>query len=472
MDSTILAENLNKQVGLERFFGAFGYKQNDDIFFRLFRDDVKGQPGKKQKSKPGQLNSVLPVLRKYNQKNYGVFFVVNGGGNSDQEVKQAGIARAQFMEIDPSKEELKKVEAGEITLEDLLKRQLEEIADFALEPSVIVRTRKSLHTYWLLDGGEIGRFRGLQERLIAYFDSDSSIKNESKVMRVPGFEHRKSDPVEVCIIKFDPDLRYTQDQIEAVLDLFGATGESKPDPQAQSQDQAQRQELASGEKIPKGNGRRYDYCESRCGFYVGKLGDSVDAESILLLVQEDFRNNCEDPDDTDTDFRDTFLPVIRKFQKRSKADQEPNEEWKYNRLAWLYYNPGKDFDPGHGSGSWDEARECGNKAREEGFLLDDLFPATAPQTAGGQEGGSDRTTEADPDSPPASLAEIFGAEALVDVIADYRSNIPEKQWVIDGVCTEGECAIISGSSKSGKSYLMTNLAITTARGGKWLGRFQ
>ena len=71
-----------------------------------------------------------------------------------------------------------------------------------------------------------------------------------------------------------------------------------------------------------------------------------------------------------------------------------------------------------------------------------------------------------------SLADIFGEDTFVDVIADYSAKIPEKKWVIEGICTEGECVIISGDSKSGKSYLMTNLAIEAARGGMWLDRFK
>ena len=71
-----------------------------------------------------------------------------------------------------------------------------------------------------------------------------------------------------------------------------------------------------------------------------------------------------------------------------------------------------------------------------------------------------------------SLEAIFGQSAVVNVLEDVKEDIPEKQWLIDGLCTRGECAILSGASKSGKSYLMTNLAVTAACGGLWLGRFQ
>ena len=73
---------------------------------------------------------------------------------------------------------------------------------------------------------------------------------------------------------------------------------------------------------------------------------------------------------------------------------------------------------------------------------------------------------------PVSLEMIFGPEAFVNINADLKEPIPEKEWVIEGICTRKECVLISGSSKSGKSYLMTNLAVTASVGGLWLGRFQ
>lgn len=74
-------------------------------------------------------------------------------------------------------------------------------------------------------------------------------------------------------------------------------------------------------------------------------------------------------------------------------------------------------------------------------------------------------------SPVKSLTDIFGNDAFVDVRADYHELIPEKQWTVENLCTSGESAIISGASKSGKSYLVTSLSICVASGSTWLGRF-
>lgn len=70
-----------------------------------------------------------------------------------------------------------------------------------------------------------------------------------------------------------------------------------------------------------------------------------------------------------------------------------------------------------------------------------------------------------------TLGAVFGSGSVVDVLADQAEPIPEKEWVVEGLCTVGECAIVAGASKSGKSYLMTGLCIAAASGGVWLDKF-
>jgi putative DNA primase/helicase len=81
----------------------------------------------------------------------------------------------------------------------------------------VVKTRKSLHCYWLMKNAEVGKFRNIQKRLIAHFGADPACVNESRVFRLPGYNHCKEAPVLVECIKFNPELRYTQAQLEAVL---------------------------------------------------------------------------------------------------------------------------------------------------------------------------------------------------------------------------------------------------------------
>ena len=134
----------------------------------------------------------------HNEANRGIFFVVNSGGNSDSKINKIN---AQFFECDT------------LSLEE----QLENISKFPLEPSIIVQTKKSLHVYFLIKNGKVEKFRDIQKKLAKHFNGDGSCINESRVMRVPGFYHCKEEPVRVKCIKFNPNLFYTQEDLEREL---------------------------------------------------------------------------------------------------------------------------------------------------------------------------------------------------------------------------------------------------------------
>lgn len=199
LDLSILENNLNDQISYQDFFHAFGYSGQEWIYLRRFDDTKKTKVAENMQVELYRFAWLIPSLRRYNNEKNGIYFVVNGGGQENKCVK---IARAAFMEIDDG------------SFED----QIEKINAFPLEPSVIIRTKKSLHTYWLTPGGDIRKYEDIQVRLARLFNADPSSKIKAKVMRLYGFNHCKQDPpVMVKLIKFDPELIYTQEQILEVL---------------------------------------------------------------------------------------------------------------------------------------------------------------------------------------------------------------------------------------------------------------
>lgn len=64
---------------------------------------------------------------------------------------------------------------------------------------------------------DVAAFRRIQQKLVKHFDADPAYVNESRVMRLPGFLHCKEEPIMVECVRFDPQLRYTQAQLEALL---------------------------------------------------------------------------------------------------------------------------------------------------------------------------------------------------------------------------------------------------------------
>lgn len=199
-------------IPLEEFLRPF-FDPGELVCLRVFDDRKTGAfKGAKLECEAGKIAAMEDTLRKHNAQNRGIYFVINYGGHEDTDISRIN---AQFVECD----------------EKSVEEQLTAIGQFALEPSLIVRTKKSLHTYWLMKDAKVEGFRRLQKRLIAQFEGDRTIINESRVLRLPGFNHCKGEPFPVECIKFNPELRYTQSELEAHLPEMEDEPEHKEPPQ-------------------------------------------------------------------------------------------------------------------------------------------------------------------------------------------------------------------------------------------------
>ena len=315
LDKSILDVNLNNQVTYDDYFAAFGYGLKDMIFFRTFNDKkAKGEKdyGKNYSQYMNDLNGILQHLHERNKENHGVFYVVNGGGQKDKDVKKA---RAQFIDID---------DCG-------FDEQIDRINNFPLEPSIIVKTKKSLHTYWLLapESCDVPKFKELQQRLIQQFKSDKTIKNPSRVMRLYGFEHRKADPVMVTLIKFDPDLKYTQEQLHEVLPKL-----EKKNQQRKSKEEIDLSETdtsASGYKVKKGERRNYLYnaaLAALTAYGITKKALDEYKAAIKRCDPDGMENSCLQQlwTDAQTYYRETiatdpaYLPPVNEAKTYEPAD--------------------------------------------------------------------------------------------------------------------------------------------------------
>ena len=177
------------------------FNPTDTVCFRVFDDRKDGIfRGAKLTCECGKYKSIEDTLKNHNAMNRGVFFVVNFGGHDDDSISRIN---AQFVEMDTGsfEEQQAKVDA------------------FPLRPSMIMKTQKSLHVYWFMDStAKVERFRMIQTQLVKHFDGDPMCVNESRVMRLPGFNHcKKATPVEVICVSFHPERKYTQDQLADVL---------------------------------------------------------------------------------------------------------------------------------------------------------------------------------------------------------------------------------------------------------------
>ena len=94
---------------------------------------------------------------------------------------------------------------------------------FPLEPSLIVETSPGhFHRYWLTDdwpADEQGRkdFAAVMERMVESYGSDKNAKDIVRVLRVPGFLHRKGDACHLVHIIEASGKRYSRAEILAAF---------------------------------------------------------------------------------------------------------------------------------------------------------------------------------------------------------------------------------------------------------------
>ncbi len=174
----------------------------ESLWLRVF--DAKGLPegvsGRPQNIETcveqiGTDRNFQDRLKQINQKQ-GIYFVVNAGGTKDAEITRVN---AIFCEID---------DKPIIEQHDIF----DNISPWL--PSLRIETRKSVHAYWLLSEPiTVNDFTNLQKGLIKFFNSDKSVKNPSRVMRVPLFNHVRWDNgyqyQKITSHTYRPDLTYS-----------------------------------------------------------------------------------------------------------------------------------------------------------------------------------------------------------------------------------------------------------------------
>lgn len=153
----------------------------------------------------------------------GLYFCINAGGDTDAEITRFN---AWFVEDDTRS----------------LEEQYRMLDAAPLRPSIRVETRQSVHAYWLIKGAcNAEEWREIQQRLIAHFGGDEKIKNPSRVMRLPFFNHVHYDQTSgelafkpVKLVEFAPERRYTLAEMQAAfapardLPPEAPAGESSP----------------------------------------------------------------------------------------------------------------------------------------------------------------------------------------------------------------------------------------------------
>jgi len=143
------------------------------------------------------------IVQDWQAEGRGVYLVINTGGDTDSEINSC---HAIFCEWDDRPKGW----------------QVSAWQDLGLpEPTMQVDTGgKSVHTYWVFaDPITTEQWRSLQRRLLEHADADRTLKNPSRVMRLPGTFHIGADGCqgEQVSIIHQSENYYTYEQLDACL---------------------------------------------------------------------------------------------------------------------------------------------------------------------------------------------------------------------------------------------------------------
>jgi RecA-family ATPase len=184
----------------------------ESINLRFFTPDRDSKKARAFSDIPISRLISLETLDRLNSTNekYGIYFCVNSGGQKDIEITKLN---ACFVESDT-----KSIAEQNLALDK-----------FPIETSARIETRKSVHAYFFLideyrkenykteeEWEEIiSKWKDAQARLIAYFEGDEKLKNPSRVMRLPGFDHLTPDGSRkrIKLTQLDPERRYRLDEL-------------------------------------------------------------------------------------------------------------------------------------------------------------------------------------------------------------------------------------------------------------------
>src|SRR5579885_1582732 len=208
------------QTTVNEFLSAFFPDEDEKICIRRIK--AKGAPkingqhnGDTTRKKLASDNATQRRLSEIN-KDSGIYFIVNSGGQEDADISRYN---AFFAENDELPFE------GQHAL----------LSAAPLRPSIRVETKRSVHAYWLIDGAcSEEEWRDIQARLIHHFDGDKRIKNPSRCMRLPGYNHVTFNGEGVPpsykmveVVEFDAERRYT---VSEMLEAFPAPAVEREKP--------------------------------------------------------------------------------------------------------------------------------------------------------------------------------------------------------------------------------------------------
>lgn len=159
------------------------------VTFQTFDDAKAGRKGLTRVLQ-GSLGYHAETLAALNERGAGVYFMVNAGDGKGRKAENVTTVRALFVDLDGA--------------------PLQPVLDGPLMPHAVVESSPGrFHAYWLVTGLALDEFKPLQAAIAARFNGDAKVKDLPRVMRLPGYLHRKGEPFLTRVTQLQRRARYS-----------------------------------------------------------------------------------------------------------------------------------------------------------------------------------------------------------------------------------------------------------------------
>jgi hypothetical protein len=397
----------------ERFLSALDPDARS-FTFQTFDDNVQRKDPKLAKVLHGTLVQHAATLASLNEKGAGIFVTVNETDGRGRRAENIVRVRAAFADLDGS--------------------PLEPATAYQPAPHVVVETSPGRwHCYWRVTNMPLNKFAGIQKALAAKFDGDASVNDLPRVMRLPGFVHRKAEP-------FLSRLARTSDDPPcSVADLptTGGSSAPKPNPKPESQTAAPTSSLPP-EITTLLDQHAGEGLSHRPEDNVPPLDPDRVAAALAVIPSDKYRTWFE----VGAALRREGMPyaMFSAWSARSTKYDAKQCTKKWDDLANVIgYTAATIFH---------HANEADSTWRTRVTLPTQEDPQPAPSAA---------------KTKPPALTMIKSAAALQTL------TFEPLRWIVPEYLPEGT-TVLAGKPKKGKSFWALDVSIAVATGGDCMGK--
>ena len=187
----------------ERFLCALGVR----FTFQTF-DDSRRRDWRLSRVLHGTLAERADTLTSLNAHGAGVFVMINEGNGRDRKASNVQRIRAYFADFDATPPP--------------------DAATVPLAPHAVIESSPDRwHWYWWIDGAPLDAFADVQRAIAEHFGSDPKVCDLPRVMRLPGFWHRKGEPFLTRIVELRGAPRFTHTEFVHAFSISLATHDNR-----------------------------------------------------------------------------------------------------------------------------------------------------------------------------------------------------------------------------------------------------